>query len=59
MLSAEDLRRVMAEKEAKKASEAMSKLRAAEEEKRHRHEMFMAGKLTPERMQQMMSRIHS
>lgn len=57
MLSAEDLRRVMAEKEEGFGGDEQAQ--GCRGGKRHRHEMFMAGKLTPERMQQMMSRIHS
>lgn len=57
LLSADSLRRVTAEKEAQKASEALRKLKAEQQEEQHRREMFVSGKITDDRIARLMSRL--
>jgi hypothetical protein len=57
LLSADRLRRMTAEKEAQKASEALRKLKAEQQEEQHRREMFMSGKITDEMIARLMSRL--
>jgi hypothetical protein len=57
LLNADRLRRMTAEKEAQKASEALRKLKAEQQEEQHRREMFMSGKITDDMIARLMSRL--
>lgn len=53
------LRRMMAEKEAERAAEALARQRAHEDEERHRHEMFMNDHLKPDMLPGLMRRVET
>jgi len=55
--SAADIRQIIEQKEMARAKEAMRRLEAEEEEKKHRMEMFQTRKLTPEFVNTVMTRV--
>ena len=55
--SAADIRRIIEQKNSARAQEAISQRKAHEEEERHKREIFMARKLTPQFINTVMTRV--